>query len=83
MVKEAEKTKIQEANEQILKKMMRVKSFISTKELDMNYKKEHSKMIKKLRKVYDGKLLLPNITQRTITHSQSNTEATYYSKKIN
>lgn len=81
--KEVKAKRIEEENEKMLRKMLQVKSFLSTKKMDSTYKAEHKYMTKKLRKINNGQLLLPNITQRTLTITRSITDSSYFDKKTN
>lgn len=72
---------IDRENENMELRMKKLQSFISTKELDKSFNEEHQKLIKKLRKVEDGKLILPTISYNNpISNRNNNTEPN--SKKI-
>lgn len=85
-MKQAKKQTIKRENEEMRRRMNNLKSFLSAKELDKNFSNEHMKLVKKLQKVEDGKLLLPNITYRKFentNHRRSMTESNNMKGKSN
>lgn len=65
---------IKRENEQMIQRMTNLQSFISARDLDKSFNEEHEKMMKKMRKVENGKLHLPKIPTNKTQSNRNYTE---------
>lgn len=57
---------IEKQNQDLSMRLSQIHSIIPVKDMDNSFNQEHSKMMKKLRKVENGRLLLPILTQTNV-----------------
>lgn len=79
------KEEIERENEEMARRINNLRSFISPRKLDKNFNGEHLKLVKKLQRVTNGKLLLPTLTSRNalkVLQKRNLTEASINKKKV-